>query len=254
MTTQQQTLENNGYLTLGSESDGDLGIQCRHSSKGFGAGGVFTPGLGSTRNSLIALEFECAPASRLSDKFRSAMLARLIGDAQVQPLIKLSDFTLALVYRHDGDDWELEDANDKTANRAWQHGLAFADSYATAQLQAVRTPIALEGSWGDDRTPLTVKREDLPLWEPVDVRGKLQGIIDEMGDDIRVKGIYAPKTAPVDPLNSRAHNFEADPRIARMNKLKADIERAQATKDPAQIKTAELRYYSYLMAPTTATA
>lgn len=252
MTTQQQTLETNGYLTLltiGSESDG-LSIQCRHSSHHF-KNGVYQIGMDRVKHSLIALEFECRPRSTLSEKFRALMLAKLVRSNQHPPLVKFeNESTLLIVYQHDGGDWSMDHPTEPTADHAFYRGLKFADGYATAQLRAIRAPIALEGTWGDDRTPLTVKREDLPLWKPIETRDLLQSIIEEFtaAGDIHADDYYATKSTPAPQAEAVRHTID-DARINRVNRFKADIERARATNDPAQLAAAERRFYAYLMAP-----
>lgn len=172
--------------------------------------------------SIAMLEFVVRDASPLATKFIAELLEVVApGDRlwkkYVRPLVRTTATTLHAIYQTDTANVGLYlDTPAHIGRRLFEHGLAFPDAseFSTVELRAHCGTVTVDGGvWLNDATPLTVKREALPMWNSDETSSKLRVVVDRFiaAGELREREPYrAPPPKPAFDYGSL--DISADPR------------------------------------------
>ena len=164
--------------------------------------------------SVCVLEFSIEEPSEISTRFIAELLKavapadRLLRKHQ-RPLVRTSATTLHAVYRTDHAQVGLFDPEYAHDQRLlYPLGVRYTDGakYSpAARLSAHCGSAPVEaGTWLNDRTPLTVKRETLPTWDGDALSAKVHALVGKFiaAGDMRICEPYSPP--------ARDYSHEAD--------------------------------------------
>jgi hypothetical protein len=186
-----EALRENGYLASTVHNNGATRVQVDGSAHHYHVTDFATDTRQYFRDptvSVAVLEFEVSDASPLATKFVAELL-KLIAPADslfkkhVRPLVRTTPTTLHAIYQADTRYAGL--CYGAAHRQLFEHGLAFPDSpnrcARVAQLHAHCGGAPLEGgTWLNGATPLTVKRAELPAWNPEDTSARLRQLVDRL--------------------------------------------------------------------------
>jgi len=193
-----ETLRGNGYFahedTTGSEPVAVIrGAEPRHHY----ADGVTreTSRVVLPEVQLAMLRFEIDEPTKLSSKF-ARDLVELIAPKGITsaPIIRITERTVEAIYRHERGGVGLTDAS---GGERWPNGLRFADitnQYSRrAQLRADACDVQVDGRWLNGRSPITVRRDELPRWDADAITKDLIALVERHGarGSLRVEGGYS---------------------------------------------------------------
>ncbi len=146
--------------------------------------------------SLAVLEFSVEEPSPLATKFAAELVKVLappdrVFKKHIRPLVRTTPTTVHVIYRSDTTPASLYEGH----MQMFEHGLGFpdSDSYAIARLHGGGN-VPLIGSWLNNMTPLSVKREALPTWNGEAAAKSLRALVDRFvaAGEIRERGLYEP--------------------------------------------------------------
>jgi hypothetical protein len=149
--------------------------------------------------SVAVLEFTVDDPSPLAAKFSAALIRLLAPNDKllrkhVRPLVRITETSTHFIYRTDTDYVEMTEGPGH--HQLFQHGLAFPDApqFSRVALRAACSNVLIDGTWLNDATPLTVKRDALPTWDRDATAVKLREFVDAAIADgsIRERGPYIP--------------------------------------------------------------
>ncbi len=170
---------------------------------------------------LAVLEFTVEEPSPLATKF-AAELVKVLAPTDrllkkyLRPLVRTTPTSVHAIYRSDTTPASLYD---EYGRPMLEHGLGFPDSdpYAIARLHGGGN-VPLDGSWLNDATPLTVKREALPAWNGETAAKSLRALVDRFvaAGEMRERGLYEPPPIVYErvELDPNRINY-ADPAVQR---------------------------------------
>ena len=211
-----ESLRSNGYSASAVRVD-DVDraqiIGARHDfyyQTGDYASGKTTP-LRDPVVNLAVLEFHAADESPLVTNFIGELLKIVAPTDRMfkkhsRPLVRTTATSVQAVYRAESH------ASVALVEKHWsgalhplyEYGLIFADEPNTcaraAKFHAICGNVLVDvGEWLNDRSPLTVKRDDLPLWNQDEITPKLRALVDDFVESGKLRigaGYLAPPPNP----------------------------------------------------------
>jgi hypothetical protein len=118
----------------------------------------------------------------------------------LHPLIRRTPTSLQLVYRTEGVAAELRDLTLHHRPVLFPNGLATSDQGAVLTLSAglPSIPVGDDATWAEGRSPLSVTRMSLPLWDGEQISAAVHELVQRHVDagDLRICGRFAEPPKP----------------------------------------------------------
>lgn len=185
---------------------------------------------------LAVLAFTAEGPSPFADRF-IADLVKLVAPADrllkkfgPRPLVRVTPTSVQAIYATEHHHVGLVDSWNR---RLFDLGLRFTDRLsrceAPAQLVANCEAVPLDGTWLNDATPLTVKREALPTWNSDEMSPKFRALVDRF--------IAASEIVECEPYREPVRDHSPVAQLARIGVGQA----APTDENPPPIKYADPR-------------
>jgi hypothetical protein len=168
---------------------------------------------------LATLTFEYASArhldtfSPLAQKFADELVSLLASAPELKrgllrkrekpkplPLVRRTGTSVQLIYQTHDVDAALRDPSLHWKPRLYAHGLQTSDERSVLALHAgmPSIPVGDSATWTDNRSPMTVARDALPLWDGEAASAAVAGLVDQFvtAGELSICGRYVEPPKP----------------------------------------------------------